>query len=124
MRNFLRAILGLALMVAPAAAFNLPFRVQGVTGSAGASTLNNDSAIITTESLSTSAGTNYTETFNSNAITPTSLVFVSIANGTNSGGQPDLYTVTPGNSKVTIVIGNPGASAFNGTLVITVLVFN
>jgi hypothetical protein len=118
-------VLAVALAIAPAAAFNLPFRVQGVTGAAGSSTLNNDSAIITTEALTTAAGATYTETFNSNAISATSLVFVSVGNGSNSAGVPMLATVTPGAAKATIVIVNNATSAaFNGTLVITVLVFN
>jgi hypothetical protein len=125
MRNIFAAIIALALATVSASAFNLPFRVQGVTGASGASTLNNDSAIITTESLSTAAGVTYTETFNSNAITATSLVFVSIANGTNSAGIPVLSTVLPGAGKATIVIeNNSTTTAFNGTLVITVLIFN
>jgi hypothetical protein len=122
-------VFGLALALAtaplPAGAFNLPFSAAQVTGAAGASTFNQDAGIITTESLSTAAGATYTETVNCNAVTASSLVFVSIANGSNSAGDPSLQLVTPGAAKVTITIVNRHASAaFNGTLKITVLVFN
>jgi hypothetical protein len=124
MRRIIAAAIALAL-AGPAAAFNLPFRAGQVTGSSGSSTLNQDAAIVTTESLSTAAGSTYTETFNSNAITPYSLVFVSVQNGTNSQGDVSLQRVTPGNSQVVITIVNRHASqAFNGSLIITILVFN
>lgn len=115
----------LALLASPAAAINLGFSAAQVTGAAGASTVNQDAGIVTTESLTTAAAATYTETIGCNAVTAYSLVFVSIQNGSNSAGDPSLGTVTPGAGKVTITIVNRHASAaFNGTLKISFIVFN
>jgi hypothetical protein len=128
MRKFIRRIVVAAIVTAlasPALAFNLPFSAAQVTGAAGASTVNQDAGIVTTESISTVAGATYTETIACNAVTAFSLVFVSIANGSNSAGDPSLGTVTPGAGKVTITIVNRHSSnAFNGSLKITFLVLN
>jgi hypothetical protein len=104
---------------------NLSFSAEQVTGAAGAATVNQDAGIITTESLSTGAGATYTETVACDAVTANSLVFVSVANGGNSQGDVSLGRVTPGNGVVTITIVNRHASqAFNGSLKISLLVFN
>lgn len=106
-------------------AFNLPFSAAQVTGASGASTVNQDAGIVTTESLTTAAAATYTEVVNCNAVTANSLVFVSIANGSNSAGDPSLQLVTPAAGKVTVTIVNRAASAaFNGTLKISFLVLN
>jgi hypothetical protein len=123
-----RILAGIAFVIAlsgAAQAFNLPFSAAQVTGASGASTLNQDAGIITTESLTTAAGSTYTEVINCNAVTAYSLVFVSIQNGSNAAGDPSLQLVTPAAGKVTITVVNRHASAaFNGTLKFSVLVFN
>jgi hypothetical protein len=105
---------------------NLPGTPQQVVASsAGVASANTDAIIVTTASLTTAAGSSYTLTLNSPAITPGSLVMASVANGSNSAGSPDLFTVTPGNGVAAIVVNNAHASAaFNGTLKISVIVFN
>jgi hypothetical protein len=103
----------------------LPFRANAVAAVAGVATLNQDAAIVTTQALATAANGSATITLNCSAVTPTSLVMASLQNGSNTTGIPAIQTVTPGNGVVTIVIQNlSGAAALNGTLILSVLVFN
>ncbi len=97
-------------------------RVNGgtATSAAGAVTLNNRWGVITTEALSTAAVTNYTLTITNSQIAATDMVFASVANGTNSAGNPLVLRVTPAAGSVVIVIRNvDSAAALNGTLVIS-----
>lgn len=105
---------------------NLPNEPQQVTASAaGVAAVNGDAAIVTTASLTTAAAATYTLSLYSGLITTKSIVMVSVGNGTNSAGSPDLFTVTVTNGLATIVVDNAHATAaFNGTLVISVIVFN
>jgi len=112
-------------LIAPAHAFNLPSRPRTAIAVNGAATLNHDAGIVTTESLSTAAGSTYTLTLGCNQVTPNSVVSVSLSNGTNSTGDPTVSRVTPGNNVVTIVVTNrASAAALNGTLLIALIVFN
>ena len=113
------------LAAASAQAFNLPITAQQVTAVAGAAQIGTDSGIITTQSLTTAAAATATFTIGCSAATPFSLPMVSIQNGSNSAGSPVVTTVTPGNGVVTVVIQNIAASAaLNGTLKISLIVFN
>lgn len=89
----------------------------------GASTLNGDAGIITTESLSTAGGASFTLTLSCNAIDTNAVVLVQVANGTNTGGDPTVAQVAPGDRTCTIIIVNRGGSAFNGTLKISFVAF-
>jgi hypothetical protein len=90
---------------------------------AGAVTLNAKSGYLTSESLTTAAGSDYVLTFTNNRISPNSIVQVNVMNGTNSGGVPTLATVnTTTSGQATIDVHNDGSSAFNGTLVLKFLV--
>jgi hypothetical protein len=135
MRALLAVIIALALVALPARAINLlPSASRNITAtnaSPGVATFNTDAAVITSASLSTAAGAQATFQFYSPAIQappgggPQSLVFVSVSNGTNSAGSPDLYTVTVTNGLATVVVDNAHATnAFNGTLIFSVIVFN
>lgn len=90
---------------------------------AGAATLNGvQSGKITSEALSTAAAASYTLTLTNDAIAASDQVFVSVANGTNTGGKPIVGRVTPGAGTVAVEISNEHAStAFNGTLVVSFL---
>lgn len=93
------------------------------TAVAGAVTLNAKSGFITSESLTTAAGSDYVLTFTNNRISPNSIPVINVMNGTNTGGMPTLATVnTKTNGQVVIDVHNTGSSAFNGTLTITFLV--
>ena len=96
------------------------------TASGGAVTLNAaGSGIITTEALSSAAGSPYTLTLTNNMVAAADLVFATVQNGTNTGGDPYLKTVTPGAGSVVIVVGNTTevvSTALNGTLKIGFLI--
>lgn len=90
------------------------------TATAGAATLNKASGKVTTEALTTAAGTTYTLTVTNSTVTAADLVFASVANGTNSAGVPSISRVTPGAGSVAITVRNSDAAAtFNGTLVVS-----
>lgn len=95
------------------------------TASSGAATLNEPSGIITSEALTTAAGNAYTLTLTNSTITPSSMVFVSVGNGSNTQGQPTIETVTPASGSVVIIVRNRHSSqALNGTIKISFLVVN
>ncbi len=96
---------------------------KATVGASGTATLNKASGVITTEALSTAAASDFTETLTNSVIKATDLVFVTIQNGTNTGGDPVLGTVTPANGSLVIKVRNDGSSAFNGTLKIGFLRF-
>ena len=94
------------------------------TATGGAATLNKSSGKITTESLNTAAAGTYTLTLTNSRVVAADQVFVSLANGTNTGGSAQVQSVTPGAGSVVIVIRNAHVStAFNGTLVVSFAVF-
>ena len=91
---------------------------------AGAATLNKESGSITTESLTTAAGANYTLTLTSSRSVVGDLVMASVSNGTNTGGDPGILSITATAGQIVIKVRNHHAStAFNGTLVINFLAF-
>lgn len=93
------------------------------TATAGAATLSKMAGVVTSEGLTTAAAAAYTLTLTNTVIAATDLVFVSVANGTNSAGIPVVGRVTPGSGSCTILIENQhGADAFNGTIKISFLV--
>jgi hypothetical protein len=126
MRNLFLAILFALGVAHPADAVNLPITPQQVTATAGgAAVLGTDSGIVTTQSLTTAALTAVTFTVTSPAITPSSIVTVTVGNGTNSAGIPGLESVTLGTGIATIVVFNDHpTAALNGTLKISLIVFN
>ncbi len=93
------------------------------TATAGAATLNKGSGKVTTEALTTAAGTTYTLTVTNSTVTANDMVFASLAFGTNSTGSPHIQRVTPGAGTITVIVRNSDASAaLNGTLVVSFMV--
>lgn len=93
------------------------------TATSGSATVNTLAGLITTESLTTAAGAVYTLTVNNNKISSSDLIFVSVNNGSNTGGSPTLTTVSPANGSFVVKIQNIHATAaFNGTLVVSFFV--
>ena len=97
------------------------------TEAAGVVTVNSQRGHITTSALTTAASFgSATFDFVNNKISDDRMIFLTIRNGTNTGGIPTLGTITtsatPGSCNIKIV--NVGtASALNGTLELDFLVF-
>jgi hypothetical protein len=89
----------------------------------GAATLNKMSGVITTDSLTTAAGADYTLTLTDSDVAAGDSVFANIQGGTNSTGVPVLLSATPGAGEIVFVVANLAASAaLNGTLKIAFMV--
>lgn len=95
------------------------------TSTAGAATISNQAGLITTEALTTAAGSTYTMTLTNALITASSLVFVTVAKGTATTGEPVVQFVTPAAGSAVILIRNvAAAAALNGTVKIGFYVVN
>lgn len=94
------------------------------TAATSAVTINNYFGVITTESLTTVQNAIETITLTNSKIAAGDMVFVSIANGTNTQGTPMPGLVTPAAGSCTIKIINKHATAeaLNGTLKIAFMV--
>jgi hypothetical protein len=89
------------------------------TSTAGAATLNTKSGVITTESLSTAAGSTYSFVLTDSLILSTSTApQVMMYSKTNTGGVIAVTSVTVAAGSATIVFTNTGTTAFNGTMTI------
>lgn len=92
------------------------------TSTAAAATINHTEGQITTESLSTAAGADYSFTLTNNAIYASSIVFVQANNGTNTTVPIYTHSVVPAAGSATFKVRNAGAGALNGTLIINFMV--
>lgn len=90
------------------------------TASAGAATCSPCAAgVITTEALTTAAGTEYTLTLTNSLIAVGDVVIATVANGTSNAGNPGVTLVQPAAGSVLIKVRNGHATvALNGTLLI------
>lgn len=98
---------------------------NSATASGGAVTLNaaginnTTCGTITTEALTTAAGSDYTLTFTNNFVASNDIIFASLLNGTNTGGAPNVRSITPATGSVVFKVRNGQSvldSALNGTL--------
>lgn len=90
------------------------------TSTTHAATLNTLGGTITTEALSTAAGATYTFTLTNSLVTLAgSPVQVAMRSISNTGGSVQLQSVTNAAGSVVFVFKNVGATAFNGTMVIS-----
>jgi hypothetical protein len=89
---------------------------------AGAATCNSVSGKITSEALTTAADAEYVLTLTNSLITASSMVFASVANGTNTTEGIVVQRVQPGSSSVVIRVKNTNAGALNGTIVVSFMV--
>lgn len=88
-------------------------------------TLNRQSGVITTKSLTTATDNFYTFTLTNSLISATSKVFLSYCGGTESAGRPMVYRVVSGSGSATCIILNlAGAGSFNGNIKFNFVVFN
>ena len=93
------------------------------TAVAGAATVKTcGMAVVTSESLSTAAGADYTLTLTWPDVNANDVAFCSVQNGTNTQGDSLLGSVTMSAGQIKVVIRNGHATqAFNGTIVISCL---
>lgn len=96
------------------------------TATAGAATLNAaGSGVITSESLTTAAGSEYTLTLTNNMVEAGDVVLAATNLGTATTGNPTIKSVTPAAGSVVIVVGNSNENspaAFNGTIQVRFMV--
>jgi hypothetical protein len=96
------------------------FPVQNRTGtsSAGAITLSDPQGTITTETLSTAAGSTYTLVLTNTFVLAASNVKVNAFLKTSTAGQCEVTGIYPAAGSCTISVLNAGAAAFNGSIAI------
>ncbi len=93
------------------------------TGAAAAVTINALAGTITTEALTTAAGAEAAYTVTNNKVTASSIVLVSVADGTNTTVAAMVASVTPAAGSFVVVLSNlHAAAALNGTLKINFVV--
>lgn len=89
------------------------------TASSNAATLNAaGSGVITTEALTTLAGSDYTLTLTNNMVAAADLVFATVQYGTATTGSPFVSRITPAAGSVVILVRNGAStdSVLNGTV--------
>lgn len=95
------------------------------TATAGAATLNKNAGKVTSEAITTAAGSDYVLTLTNSTIAATSIVLPSVGNGTNTTEGLAVNRVQPASGSCVIRIRNTHASsALNGTIVISFTVIN
>ncbi len=105
----------------PASVTAYPLKIDSgtktATATTGAATLNKQSGVITSESLTTAAGGTYSLTITNSAIAATDMVFASVSYGTATTGTPVVTLCDPSAGSLLVVIQNIHASAaLNGTI--------
>jgi hypothetical protein len=94
------------------------------TASSAAVTLSKMAGVITSESVTTAAGSAATITVTNTLCAATSMLFVTRIGGTSAGGTPVIKAV-PGAGSFVITIDNKHASAaFDGTFIFSFLLLN
>jgi len=87
------------------------------TAASGAATLNGNKGTVTSEALTTAAGSNYTLTLTNSKVKTTSNVLCTVDNGTNTTVGLAINRVTPAAGSVVILVRNTHASAaLDGTI--------
>lgn len=93
------------------------------TSTGGVVTINQQSGVITTPSLTTGASQTYTITLTNSFITANSVLLASFAGGTNTTLNLNIEAI-PGSGVATILINNLNATtALDGTVIINFAVF-
>jgi hypothetical protein len=95
------------------------------TAAAGAATIANSVGQVTSEALTTAAGTDYILTLTNPLIIANSIVLASPKPGTNTTVGLNVHEVIPSAGQVIIYVRNGHATAaLNGTIVISYAVLN
>ena len=87
-------------------------------GSADTATLNNKCGVVTTESLTNPASSEFTLTLTNSTAALGDLTMVSVGNGTNTTGLASLERVTTTANTIVVVVRTMTSAAYNGTLLI------
>lgn len=123
------ALVAFALFALPARATDLPvdgnlrFSCGTATAAASAATLNNKCGVVTTESLTTLTGSEYTLTLTNSTVASTDILLASVSYGTSTTGAPVVSRVISGTGSAGIVIRLMSTAILNGTLQIKFLNF-
>lgn len=93
------------------------------SATAGAATLNTPSGVVTSESITTAAGSDYALTITNSVIAATDIVLASVQTGSNTTAGLAVHEVTPASGSVVIKVRNAHASAaLNGTIKVSFVV--
>jgi hypothetical protein len=92
------------------------------SATAGAATCNSVSGKITSEALTTADGAEYVLTLTNSAVAAASMVFASVANGTNTAEGLVVQRVQPAAGSVVIRVKNTSGGALDGTIVVSFMV--
>ena len=93
------------------------------TATAGAATLSKQAGTVTSETLTTAAGSEYILTLTNTFVAAASVVLASVQNGSNTTAGAYVTSVTPAAGSVVIKVKNGHASAaLDGTIKIAFLV--
>lgn len=93
------------------------------TAVSGAATCHHSESVVTSESLTTAAAATYTLTLTNKDAYAASLPLASVWLGSSTTGVPQIVSVTPAAGSVVVIVKNIHASAaFNGTIVIGVVI--
>lgn len=105
-------------------ALHLDTGTKTATATSGAATLNKQAGVVTSESITTAAGSDYTLTITNSNVVVGAQIFASVQLGTATTGEPAVTSVTSAAGSVVIKIRNIAASAaFNGTILISFVIF-
>lgn len=103
--------------------FQLDTGTKTASATVGAATLNKNAGVITSESLTTAAGSSYVLTLTNSQIAAGDQVFASVQLGSSTQGTPTVTTVAPSSGSVVVTIkNNELTNALNGTVKVTFLV--
>ena len=94
-----------------------------VAATGGAATSNTQRGVVTSESITTAAGADYTLTLTNSKVTATSVIQATADNGTNTTEGLAINRVTPGSGSAVIKVRNTHASAaLNGTIKVSYII--
>lgn len=98
-------------------AFNSLFSGGTATAATHAATLDSKQGTITSEALTTAAGSDYALTLNNTLVAANSIIVASVDNGTNTTEGMAVNRITPSAGSALIRVRNTHASAaWNGTI--------
>lgn len=86
------------------------------TATAGAATLSTTYGVVTSEAITTAAGSTYTLTLTNTTVATTSKVQAAAYLGAGTAGALQIVSITPAAGSVVIVVKNVGTAALNAAI--------